>query len=571
MGGPNPPDDNPGNLGTVARDGGRVMSRLWSPAGGIPDRPPPFGVWVGDPVPAARPPVAPPPARPRRRRSLALLVAVGTVVTAMVAASVVSMVDRLGATTPSRPVSVPAPTLDHLNAAIARGEAFLDGLYKPLGPAGAVQSEHYALPIRVWFGGDRRWVLLGQADGACQGGDCPAPTRIRSLGSSYAGEAYELTFATPARADGLRLRAAVDWDAGPGRYRVSVRLLAFDDPASPAEVWLDDVRLGTFRPGPVAGQPALARSFPVRDVSHLRSFRFTIRHATQLAWLHAVSREDTARSTALARFMLNAGFVPGRDLRAAIFGQGRDEPRDFGYRHEPFLDAYGDCRLNPPASPRAYPYRSKACVADVRPYLLAARHDTLLPAIEALQALNRGDSPDRSYRDQSALLPMATTSPGRTADELERRFDRLGYGIPRCTPFGCDRQRASALRTFAFGMLETVLGYNSGQLDRRPYADAVAGLALSVQIGDDGVVRAADRVVYRPALRGGFLSYWNRDRRYLKPSGVAQAVADRFNMPPEYLGLRPTDSETGFDAYAFLALYRCARYQVGCKLVGAGP
>jgi|RhiMetdeSRZDD1v2_1073273.scaffolds.fasta_scaffold198238_2 hypothetical protein len=547
------------------------MSRLWSPAGGVPDRPPPFGVWVDNPVPAARAPVPPAaPAQPRRPRSLALLAIVGTVVTAMIAGSVVVMVDRLGATTPSRPVGAPAPTLDRLNVAIARGEAFLDGLYKPLGPAGAVQSEHYALPIRVRFPGYRRWVLLGQGDtGACQGEDCPAPTRIRSLESSYASEAYELTFATPAGADGLRLRAGVDWGAGQGRYQVTVSALAFDDPATTAEVWLDDVRLGTFRPGPVAGQPALRRSFPVRDVAHLRSFRFTIRHATQLAWLHAVSREDTARSSALARFMLNAGFVPGRDLRAAIFGQGRDAPRDFGYRHEPFLDAYGDCRLNPPASPRAYPYRSKACVADVRPYLLAARHDTLLPAIEALQSLNRGESPDRPYRDPSALLPMATTSASRTADELERRFDRLGFGIPRCTPFGCDRARASALRTFAFGMLETVLGYDSGQLGRRPYADAVASLALSVQIGDDGVVRTADRVVYRPALRGGFLSYWNRDRRYLKPTGVAQAVADRFNMPPEYLGLRPTDSETAFDTYAFLALYRCARYQVGCKLVGA--
>ena len=97
----------------------------------------------------------------------------------------------------------------------------------------------------------------------------------------------------------------------------------------------------------------------------------------------------------------------------------------------------------------------------------------------------------------------------------------------------------------------------------------MAHLALSVQIGDDGVVRAADRVAYRPALRGGFLSYWNSDRRYLKPTGVVQAVADRFNMPAEYLGVRPTDSETSFDAYAFLVLYRCARYQVGCKLVGA--
>jgi hypothetical protein len=492
----------------------------------------------------------------------------------MVAGSVASMVDRLGAYTPPRPGPVPAPTLAQLNAAIARGESFLDGLYKPLGAAGAVQSEHYALPIRVRFPGYRRWVLLGQADpGACPGADCPEPTRIRSLASSYAGEAYELTFATPASADGLRLRAAVDWKAGPGRYRVSVTALAFDDPGTAAEVWLDDVRLGTVPPGPLAGrQPTLRRSFPVADVSHLRSFRYTVRHATQLAWLHAVSREDEARSTALARFMLRAGFVPGRDLRAAVFGRGRDAPRDFGYRHEPFLDAYGDCRLQPPATPRAYPYRSKACVADVRPYLLAARHDTLLPTIEALQALNRGESPDHTYRDQSALVPLARTSASRTADALERRFDRLGFGIPRCTPFACDEQRASALRTFAFGMLETVLGYNSGQLERRTYADAVAGLALSVQIGDDGVVRAADRVAYRPALRGGFLSYWNRDRRYLKPGGVAQAVADRFNMPPEYLGLRPTDSETGFDTYAFLALYRCARYKVGCKLVGApGP
>ena len=552
------------------------MSRLWSPAGGVPDHRPPFGVWVGEPAPPARPPARPPaPVRPRRqRRSAILLILAATVVTAMVAGSVVAMVDRLGAATPPRPGPVAAPSLDSLNAAIDRGEVFLGGLYKALGAAGAVQSEHYGLPIRVRFPDTGRWVLLGQGDGGpCPPGGCPSATRIRSLETSYAAEAYELTFATPAGADGLRLRASVDWGAGGGRYRVRVAALGFEGPPATAEVWLDDVRLGTFRAGPAAAtQPALGRSFPAAEVGHLRSFRYTVRHASQLAWLHAVSREDTARSTALARFMLHAGFVPGRDLRAAIFGRGRDAPRDFSYRHEPFLDAYGDCRLEPPATPLAYPYRSKACVADVRPYLLAARHDTLLPAIEALQALNRGESPDSSYRDESSVLPMATTSPGRTADVLERRFDGLGFGIPRCTLFGCDRARASALRTFAFGMLETVLGYRNGEVGRRPYADAVANLALSVQIGDDGVVRAADRVLYRPALRGGFLSYWDRERRYLKPSGIAQAAADHFNMPPEYLGARPTDSETGFDTYAFLALYRCARYQVGCRLVGAaGP
>jgi hypothetical protein len=549
------------------------MSRLWSPAGGIPDGPPPFGVWVGDPVPSGGLPVPPQrPAPPRRRRSAVLLLVAGTLATAMVAGAVVNMVDRLGASNPPPPGPGVAPSLASLNAAITRAESFLDGLYKPLGRAGAVQSEYYGLPIRVRFPGYGRWVLLGQVEGVgCQAGDCPEPTRIRTLASSYASESYELTFATPATPEGLRLRAKVDWDTGGGRsYRVSVAVVAFEDRSTAAEIWLDDVLLGTVAPGAADGtQPLLRRSFPVREVGHLRSFRYTVRHATQLAWLHAVSREDKARSDALARFMLKAGFVPGQDLRAAIFGRGRDAPRDFSYRHEPFLDAYGDCELEPPATPTAYPYRSKACLADVRPYLLAARHDTLLPAIEALQALNRGEAPDSTYRDQSALLPTATTSASRTADALERRFDRLGFGIPRCTPLGCDKERGSALRTFTFGMLETVLGYSAGEVDRRPYADAVAHLALSVQVGDDGVVRAADRVAYRPALRGGFLSYWNSDRRYLKPTGVLQAVADRFNMPAEYLGLRPTDSETGFDAYAFLALYRCARYQVGCRLVGA--
>jgi len=527
---------------------------------------------VGVPAPVARDPAPPEgPKPPLWRRSVALLTVAGTLATAMVAGSIVAMVDRLGASTPPPPVPVTAPTLASLNGAIANGEHFLGGLYKPLGRAGAVQSEHYGLPIRVRFPSYGRWVLLGQGDnGTCEPSACPLPTAIRSLESGYATEAYELRYATPSSADGLRLRARIDWDVGGGRYQVSVTALSFDDPATTAEVWLDDVRLGTFAAGPVDGQPpVLRRSFPIREAGHLRSFRYTVRHATQLAWLHAVSRNDDNRSTALARFMLKAGFVPGRDLRAAIFGRGRDAPRDFSYRHEPFLDAYGDCQLEPPATPLAYPYRSKACVGNVQPYLLAARYDTLLPAIEALQALNRGESPDNAYRDQSALLPMVTTSASRTADELERHFDRLGFGVPRCTPLGCDRERASAVRTFTFGMLETVLGYSGGEVDRRHYADAVANLALRVQIGEDGVVRAADRVAYRPALRGGFLSYWDADRRYLKPAGVVQAMADRFNMPPEYLGLRPTDSETGFDAYAFLALYRCAKYQVGCKLVGS--
>ncbi|HJW35461.1 MAG TPA: hypothetical protein VJ769_02385, partial [Actinomycetes bacterium] len=100
---------------------------MWSPAGGIPDHPPPFGVWVGDPrpEPLPTPPKAPTkreapaavapgallttpgsarPAAPAVwRRSMALLLVAGTLAATMVAGSVVAVVDRLGASTPPRP------------------------------------------------------------------------------------------------------------------------------------------------------------------------------------------------------------------------------------------------------------------------------------------------------------------------------------------------------------------------------------------------------------------------------------------------------------------------------------
>ena len=244
MGGPHPPDDNPGNLGRSAGSGEGHVAVVVACRRGPGSPAPVRRVGRGPrPEPVPTPPKAPPKAPTQReapaavapgalfttpgsappappasapwRRSVALLLVAGTLAATMVAGSVVAVVDRLGASTPPRPGRVAAPSLATLNAAIARGESFLDGLYKPLGRAGAVQSEYYGLPIRVWFSGHRSWVLLGQADPVgCPAADCPPPTRIRSLESTYDTEAYELTFATPTTPEGLRLRAEVDWAAG---------------------------------------------------------------------------------------------------------------------------------------------------------------------------------------------------------------------------------------------------------------------------------------------------------------------------------------------------------------------
>jgi hypothetical protein len=504
---------------------------------------------------------------PTAGRSVRRLVALA-LVCALVIPAVAIAHSSDPAAQPKAPVLI-APSLRELNRVLARAERYLDGLYKPLGAVGAVQSEYYGLPIRVYFPRYDRWVLAGQTRSEqCRPGDCPSLTRITRLESAYATETYELTFASPATTDALRLRVRCDWNAGPGRYRITVTAVEMRDRGlDSADVWLDDTRVGGFSPrAPGAPYPTYTLTFPSTDLSHLRSFRFTVRHATQQAWLYAQAKRDKARADALARFMVNAGFQPGLDLRVTLFGQGRQYPADLSYRHELLIDAYLDCRLKPPDTPLAYPYRSKACLLDARPYLWAARQDTFLPTLEAVQALHREGSPARSYANGSGFLPGRTTTASATADRLELAFDRLGFGIPRCNPLGCDRERASALRTFAFGALETLLGYKYGEVGRRAYADTAARLAVSTQIEDDAVVRhGAHDTSYRPALRGGFYTYWNRQLRFQRPDGVVQATVDRLSMPSEYIGLVPSDSETTFDGYAFLLLYRCVRYRAGCQ------
>jgi len=470
-------------------------------------------------------------------------------------------------TQPRAPALI-APSLSELNRVITRAERYLDGLYKPLGVVGAVQSEYYGLPIRVFFPRYQRWVLAGQTRSArCAPANCPALTRITRVESGYATETHELTFASPAVADALRLRVRIDWNASPGHYRITVTATELRDRSlDSADVWLGDTRFGSFSPRAGGGPyPTFSRTFLSTDPTPLRSFRFTVRHATQQAWLYAQAKGDQPRADALAQFMVNAGFQPGLDLRVTLFGQGAQYPSDLSYRHELLIDAYLDCRLKPPATPLAYPYRSRACLLDARPYLWLARQDTFLPALEAIHSLHREGSPARPYPDSAGVMPGSTTTAIATADRLEAAFDGLGFGVPRCSPLGCDRGRASGLRTFAFGALETLLGYRYGEVGRRTYADTVARLAVTTQVEDDAIVRLADdKVAFRPPLRGGFYTYWNRQLRFERPDGVVQAAVDRLGMPLEYLGLVASDSETSFDAYAFLVLYRCVKYGAGC-------
>lgn len=157
------------------------------------------------------------------------------------------------------------------------------------------------------------------------------------------------------------------------------------------------------------------------------------------------------------------------------------------------------------------------------------------------------------------------------ARDLEATFRKQGTGVPAClTRSYCFFGRASGVRTFQFGVLETLLGYRFGDGVGRSYADAVARIALGVQVGDDGLVHTQDTTYYRPAAVGSFYLNWDRRLRLslgrsVPGRSLARGLYQRLDMPPEYRGLIASNAETTLTAYAFLVRYRCERYGVGCR------
>lgn len=484
---------------------------------------------------------------------------------AFIAAALLVLSSVPGRTAEASQPSLPGPSLQQVNTAIALAEGYLDGLYKPLPDGQAVQSEDYGLPLRVYFPGYDRWVLLGQGHAGDCLPKCSGASSITPGASSTTTETYTVSFASPSTSDALRIAVVLDWAAAPGRFSITVSDPQQTDTRTSAQLWLDDVPLATYASD--SSTAPVVRSFPTASRSLLRSLRYTVRHGTQEAYLYAVLRGDSVRADQLAAFLRANGFTPGVDLRATIFGAGRQLPGDLPFVASGRDNVYADCDHLPAAGTTAYPYTSKICMLGVDTFLQAGRGDPFLQATQALQTLTKYRNPYHPY-PVLISLGLEGSTPTETADHLEQLWTKVGYGIPACTPLGCELGRASGLRTFVFGSLEATLGYQDGQISRQHYADAVAANAIAAQIGSSGTIRAADRTWVRPMQAGAFPIYWDADHRFVPTTGLTQSVTDMLSMPPEYAGELVSDSETTFDGYAFLVTYRCARFAVGCTDIG---
>lgn len=452
-----------------------------------------------------------------------------------------------------RPADAVAPTLQELNESIKLAENFLSGLYKPLQDGLAVQSEASGVPLKAHFLQSDSWVLLGEDLFRCFSGECEPTTEIVLGGSTQTTEEYVVKFSSPSNRNALELKVAINWAAQKDSMQITLTPTKVEEGV---EVWLDQYWLATFT-DIVAEQKAW--NFPLSDVSAFRMLRYTVRHATQEAFMYWRDRGDQEKAGALAKFLTRNGYTPGFDMRASLFGDPGQLPDDLPFNGR----AYEDCDHLPVSDSNSYAYKSKVCLF-VETYLNMGARDPFLQAWQALHTLRKYGDPNHELPYWSFWLQAA--SPSEVAQHLRGQWNRTGYGIPKCTPFTCNE--VSGIRTFVYGALETELGYTYGDPDAQYFADAAAAATVKAQI-KNGVVRMKEGEFYRPMQAGAFAAAWDDPTgRYVVPSTpvfvafVAFKVTGEHPVPPEYSGIIPSNSETTFDGLGFLQRYRCAKYKV---------
>ena len=446
--------------------------------------------------------------------------------------------------------SLAEPSLEQLNQSIERGQGYLNALFKALPQGQAVQSEASGVPLRAHFLDEGVWVLLGEDKKECTEG-CNTTTSVTFGKDSESSEDYGVTFSTPKKRNALELAVRINWAYSKTQFQLEL------DPKKVeqrVELWLDTKQLGTLAPD---DSNKIVRALDSADQSQLRMLRFTVRHATQEAYLYWNERNrNPERAAALRKFLESNGFAPGFDLRAPLFGAVGNLPDDLEVNDK----SYPDCDRTPPGNELAYAYRSRVCLYQSA-YIVNGERDPLLQAWAALTVLMKYGNPNRKLPTWGWWTQGST--PKEVADHLRGQWNRSGYGIPKCTPFSC--AELSGIRTAVFGALMTQLGYVYGDESAKRFADAAAKIMTMAQIGADGRFQGDNgNTYYRPGQAGGFLTAWVPPKlQFTEPStprlvvGLALLARGADPTPVEYEGIIPSNSETSLDAVGFLSMYRC--------------
>ncbi|MBX3050798.1 MAG: hypothetical protein KF753_04950 [Caldilineaceae bacterium] len=292
----------------------------------------------------------------------------------------------------------------------------------------------------------------------------------------------------------------------------------------------------------------------------LAAHRYTFKHATQLGEHIYDIWNDSSREAKLDASLNAYGFGP--DIYNPLFKLDTGYHNDYMFTTTPYHDC--DFTLDGVNSTlpwgnvsgiRYYPYEPKECTLGIYTYLQLAKQDYLSPLLQAVHVLNRYNNPDHSYCRPSGSS-CVWTSPRGEARRIESQAWN-GYGIKA---FGKPAEYASAVRSNAFLVLETLLGHKYGDATSREYAAKMAQEMLNTlwganwtwedyrgSTGDDGQV-------VRPQHYGGQMVSWVPESAlvagrskyvYALPARTwLSELVDYFNMPSEVEGVLPANAES---------------------------
>lgn len=454
-------------------------------------------------------------------------------------------------------VSVEALTINNVKQAIDRAKSHIDRLYAA-GPTYGYVKEYVGFPL--WLEnpsrpGDGTYPRMA---GHYQNNDFALIQWFHVYETSEQmfitfEEGYDWNYGEP----GLYAYRAYGAD-GTTIYQVSV--YSFSS-ANQVKLWLgnhlidDDLRTipsGWYQLTTTVNGTAYPAPLPAH--------RYTFKHATILGEHIYDIWNDSSREAKLDASLNAYGFGP--DIYNPLFKLDTGYHNDYIFTTTPYHDCtyiFDGVNSTLPwgraTGVTYYPYEPKECTLGIYTYLQLAKQDYLSPILQAVHILNKYNNPDHSYCRPSGSS-CVWTSPRGEARRIESEAWN-GYGV---SVFGKPAAYASAVRSNAFLVLETLLGHKYGDATSRQYAETLAQEMLNTLWGANWTWEAYrgstgdDGQVLRPQHYGGQMVSWVPESAlvagrskyvYSLPARTwLQELIDYFNMPSEVEGVLPANAES---------------------------
>ncbi|MEM4323903.1 MAG: hypothetical protein QXK74_08100 [Candidatus Nitrosocaldaceae archaeon] len=356
-----------------------------------------------------------------------------------------------------------------------------------------------------------------------------------------------------------RLEVNINYNYSSNLASITIKHLAWDNTGqvSYTDLYLHGVKIVTLNANTVNQSWTLTID---KNSPLLNSFRYIERHGVQLAYQYFSAVGDTTLANKMKQRLIDRGYQPGKDIYAPMF---RDATiYDYNFVYESGSNGvYRDCYEEPPMLPSSYQYHSKVCVIGVDTYISFSRsNDWLVPTLWAIHLLNKGVHPDTPMFDG-----YQTWSPRQVARYVESKWLQ-DYGIK--SPWS--DSHASGVRTAAFLVLETLLGYKYGDSTSKQYADKAAYALTKPQVKNSYITRenedGSTSTLYRPKYTGTFYTAWN-GFNYVAKKSILQQLSDMFSQPDEHPDIKAGNAESTITIAQALRVYDCYVYNYNCTRV----